>query len=288
MTWIDLSDKIGIESQLNLDTGEINFAQGIGYEAIRPRTLRDLVNKGVTFQPENIPEKALDKVICRIYRYINDTEVLRLQGLFGDTRDEGFKYDITVLLPYSIIDQKWIGEFPKTTGHYHLPIFGQSIASPDFYQIIYGKGEIILQKRTNYGVNAYIVRPSQLDPVLIGPELGHTTINTGECPLVFCNVCVRAPHLDYENVRKFNGAPYYIIRKLDGSTKAILNPSYEKKGIKVTKLIYLKPSFGALFKYGIVRGKPFYHYIEEKYNMDFLLHPQSYLPLFDAALVTIQ
>ncbi len=281
---IDLSGKIGLESKLSLDTGEINFAEGVSYVPIN-RTLRDFVEAGVVYQPEKIPEAALDKVMCRIYRLINDEEVLRLQGLPEDTVNEGFKYDITVLLPYKAIAQSWVGEFPKTTGHYHTPIPGQPVASPDLYQIIYGTGEIILQRRVGSGVNAYRVQPSQLDPVLIGPESGHTTVNTGECPLVFCNICVRAPHLDYKDVIKFHGAAYYVTRGLDGTGRLVLNPSYKEKGVTVSEITGLKPSFKSLSENGIVRGKPFYQYIKEKQDLDFLLRPWSHLSQFDAALV---
>ena len=280
MRCVDLSANIGLQSRLNLDTGEIDF-EGVKHQTI-VRTVRDIIEAGVFFDAKTIPKSSLDNVICWIYRLIDDDNVLRLQGLSPPT-DQGYKYDITVLLPYNKIAANWTGEFPKTTGHYHLPMPGKTTASPDFYQISYGAGQMILQQKKGNLVSAFRLSPAVLDPVIIAPEFGHTVINIGEDPLVFSNICVRSPHLDYGNIRKFHGAPNYVCRDPNGAAKIVENPHYAQAGITVEKSMDLEPSFDLLLKHGIVPGKPLYTYIG-KHKLEFLLQPELYLELFSTAL----
>lgn len=281
MTKVDLTEKIGFKAELILETGEIKFGPKIECQHLT-RTLGEVVSTRVVFQSEKIPKESLNKIICRIYRLINDERVLNLQKLPKKTL-EGIKYDITVIMPYTTIAKNWTGEFPKTTGHYHLPLSHRSIASPDFYQIIYGKGEIILQERHQNSIKVFKVLPQELEPVLIGPQYGHTTVNIGKTPLLFCNLCVRAPHLDYESIRKFNGAPYYLCRNSNGGIKTVKNESYAKKGFKAEKLIEMKLPPELLQKYLISKNVPLFNYIG-KLNLEFLLNPQSHLELFHTAL----
>ena len=106
----------------------------------------------------------------RIYRMIGDTD-----GIV----ESGLKFDITVILP-----GQFGREFPKTIGHYHLPL-EDGTPTPDFYQVVYGQGIILLQVKHNSTVKASKVNTKEMRYILIPPWMGHLTINTGKEPLVF-------------------------------------------------------------------------------------------------------
>lgn len=157
------------------------------------------------------------KTVHRIYRTIGDTEEIVKSDL---------KYDITVILPGD-----WDRQLPTTTGHYHLPIEGNSstIPSPDFYQLISGNVMAILQRETEKGTEVLILQPKIGDWVLIPGEYAHSVVNIGKKPAVFANVCVRTPHLNYKPILERRGMGVYVTRNdSDGSIEIVRNRNYEK------------------------------------------------------------
>ncbi len=281
---IDISDRLGLPGKLDLITGEIEF--GVSVKGTFTRTLIDVMKTGVVYKSEEIPLEAQNKVICRIYRFINDDVVTSLQGITPDSNN-GVKFDITVLLPYSVIDIDWQGEYPKTTGHYHLNISGLDVASPDFYQVVHGKAEILLQRMVDKKIEALMVFPELLEPVLISPDLSHITINVGNEPLVFANVCVRAPHLNYDDIRRFNGGSYFVVRGEDGKPKHVLNRRYEEEGYTVSELKGLKP-IGDIPELKIVNRKPIYEYIKQGgITLEMLTRPDRHVKSFENTFKSI-
>lgn len=279
---IDITDKLGLPARLNLKSGEINF--GVPVRESLTRTLRDVVKTGVVYKSEEIPPELLDKVVCRIYRFINDDEVTRIQGTSTDST-QGVKFDITVLLPYTSLDDDWQLEYPKTTGHYHLEIPGLNVASPDFYQVIHGKSIILLQRMIGKKIEAFAVSPEPLEPVIMSPDLGHIMVNIGNEPLVFANICTRAPHLNYNDIRRFNGGAYFFVRGATGEIKIIPNKKYEQEGYSITDLKKLRP-VNDLPQLQIVDKKPIYEYIKENgVAIGLLTRPDKYMDLFKRTLI---
>ena len=239
--WRDISHNLGFSAQLNLSTGEIKF------QDILPRFYNERKAKDIKeLWADPINKKFEDKVIHRIYRYIGDSPDLERVNL---------KLDITVILPNS-----WHDEFAKTTGHYHLPLKENLPPSPDFYQLVYGKGVILIQREVKRKIISYIIEPKLFEPVFIPPGYAHVTINTGRTPLVFQNICVRTPHLLYEPILRRKGMSYYLIKEM-GVTHFLPNPQYQREGYKIERV---RKVFIHLAKEGFQKPIPFYQYLKSE------------------------
>src|SRR3989338_1628102 len=253
---MDLTERLGFKSDLDLGTGEIHF-EGLRPTLVLERRLSDM--QPVLAEPQ---ERDDDPIVHRIYRMIGDTPEIVASGL---------KFDITVILP-----GQFGREFPKTTGHYHLPL-QNSVPTPDFYQIIYGQGLIMTQTENGLDVNAFVIEASEMHHVLIPPAMGHLTINTGEEPLVFANICVRAEHLNYQPYIDRRGGAYYLLRTTEGiqfhQNKNYNDPTLDK--LKPNKL----PGLEDLERF------PFYDLLKKQTpRLKFLAQPQEHTALFNIGL----
>lgn len=255
---MDLTERLGFRAELNLDTGEIDFPN-LKPTLVLERRLSDMHRVFA----EQIDTRD-NPIVHRIYRAIGDTAEIEKAGL---------KFDLTVVLPHP-----FGMEFPKTTGHYHLPLQdAQGVPSPDFYQILHGKGLILLQRRDGQVMQAFEVNAQEMQHVLIPPWTGHLTINTGKEPLVFANVCVRAEHLDYRDYLERRGAAYYLVKGQNGPT-FVRNLHYQ-----TTTLDSLRP-VGVPTLEGF-DGKPFYPLLEEQTaKLEFLTRPDKHINLFESSL----
>lgn len=200
---------------LNERTGEITFPQEVMHSVQSlERTVKDMqkvfFNTSVLRDPSH-----LHRIVHKIYRYVGDTE---------DMVRAGLKYDITVILPGD-----WSGQLPTTTGHYHLPLTQGKMASPDFYQLLYGEGLALLQKEAEGVTEVNVLRPNVGDWMLFPPQYAHSTINIGNTPAVFANICVRQPHLNYEPILSRKGMAYYVLRDESEGYKLEKNSNYEGK-----------------------------------------------------------
>ena len=265
---MNLTDRLGFEADLNLQTGEISFGE-VKPGLIRQRTLSDMYP--VLAQTNPIISPGLEGIL----NPENDGALVHwLLRSIGDTPEieaSGLKLDVTVILP-----TPFGPEFPKTTGHYHLPL-ADGTRTPDFYQVVHGEGVIMLQREDMPGINAYVVRPEIMQHIVIPPWMGHLTINTGDVPLVFANICTRGPHLDYRPYLDRHGAAYYLLNR-NGVETFIPNPAYKN----VPPLEELSPngSMGLdnpeLSFYPILRDSP--------QKLRFLTHPSEYLDRFKHSL----
>lgn len=283
VTEINLGERLGLPAKLNLETGRIRFGVSVGREVTR--TLREAVETGVIYSADNIPNRYLDKIVTIIYRFINDDEVRSVQGIAIGS-DIGVKFDVTVLLPYTNFDKDWQWEFPKTLGHYHSKIHNLSVASPDFYQVVYGKGKLLLQKQISESMVSYIVDPEVLEPVIVPPGLGHIAINIGEEPLVFANVCVRQPHLDYTSMWRFRGGTHFWLRNSGGQVQTVINREYLRHGYSIGEIIPMRVN-STIPELSIEKGKPLYEYIRENGRaIEMLCMPDRYMHIFSTSLIS--
>lgn len=255
--WKNLSHRLGFSAQLNLHTGKIVF-QEIKPRLSLKRKARDI--KMVWSSP--LTKEFSNKTVHWIYRCVGDSLLWQKENL---------KLDITVIMPGT-----WRGEYIKTTGHYHLPLTGKHIASLDFYQLIYGKGVILIHREDDQKTAPYIIYPKIMQPVFIPPEYAHCTINIGDEPVVFQNICTRDPHLNYDPILERGGMAYFLMKE-NGRIRFVLNPRYLKTGHRVEKIgrvsIMLRRKF-------LEKCQPFYTLFQcNATNLRFLnkTHRQTYI-----------
>lgn len=127
--------------------------------------------------------------------------------------------NITILLP-QMLDQ----EFPKTYGHYHLK------QSAELYQVIYGEGLVLLQRKNSQGelTEVSLVTALKGETVKIPGDCGHALINIGHSPLITIdNYDPQKEIHDYDSVTAKHGLGYYIVKSENEEWKAIPNPNYQ-------------------------------------------------------------
>lgn len=130
----------------------------------------------------------------------------------------------------TIIQNGKIGEeYPKTFGHYH------GVQVNETYRIVAGEGVVQLAKKYFDGdewnskkvAAVYLVKVKPGDEIIITPEFGHSSSNTGNFPLILFDDW-RSGHepTDYEDIEKLQGLPYYLVEE-NGELKAVPNPNYQ-------------------------------------------------------------
>ncbi len=145
--------------------------------------------------------------------------VFKNQGLFDS---HTMRYDVTV------IPSMGIGrELNKTLGHYHPPA-PQGPSYPELYEVIRGKAIILMQKMLpDGGIDVLLFNASDGDRVLVLPDYGHITINSGTEDLIMANLVNSVFSSDYKPIEAKRGGAVYLLN--DGSV--LLNKNYEKATI---------------------------------------------------------
>jgi hypothetical protein len=265
---VDLSAALGVPAFLDPVDCRVEFGVSVGEE--HERLLGDLSDAGVLAAPEAWPAQSLAKPVTRIYRRLDDLEVLWRQGLPPDEAERGVKLDVTVLLPLEHLKPpRASDEFPKTIGHYHTVLPGEGVPSPDLYQVVWGQGLILGQASDAGAVRSVAIPVSRGDTVLLPPHLGHLTINIGATPLVFSNVCVRCPHLSYD----------------DGAVTARPNERMRDAGLRLDLLSKALPAGSTMEWLGLRRGDPISKLIGARDDaLSVLERPSRHRELFAHAL----
>jgi len=274
---------LGVSAVLDIEREAIIFGVPVGSPI--DRTVADVARRGVLSSVYPSSRTTPNALAARLYRLINDDVVLAAQGLPSSETERGVKFDVT-LLPSSVgASSAHPRELPKTIGHYHLPVPGYELPTPDFYQVAHGTGSLLLQHVIGSSVRAYRVDVAAGDTVLIPPHLGHIAINTGSEPLVFANVCVRRPHLDYRHFEALRGGSYYFVSGPGGSVDTIANPAYLDAGLTVLPLRRAFSHLRGLAKLGVSAESPIYAYIIRRSPIiRALCEPDEYRAVFLAAL----
>lgn len=260
-----LTDRLGFKADLNPDTGEIAF------ESLKPgkvleRRLKEM--KPVLAESAEIGGQG-ENIVHRLYRHIGDTQ---------EITDSGLKFDITVVMP-----TPFGKELPKTTGHYHMPLgYAHGVQSPDFYQLIFGSGIILAQREyetaDGKATAAYVINAEEMKPILLPPGMGHLTINTGDGPLVFANICVRWDHTDYPPYLSRKGGAFYA-RNIGSSVKFEQNQEYPKN----TTLGRLTPNgIPLLERFDEVKFYPLLR--DHTWALKFLTRPDHFLDMLHKSL----
>ncbi len=148
----------------------------------------------------------------------------------------GVRYDVTIMPDYRLGN-----ELNKTLGHYH-PKAEDGVSYPEIYEILKGEALILLQKiLADGGVDLRLAHAKAGQKVLIMPDYGHITINSGHSLLAMSNlVCTRFTS-DYKSIEAMHGGAIYVLS--DGSHVA--NNAY--KNVSITDP-YVQPNIGSLMK----------------------------------------
>jgi glucose-6-phosphate isomerase len=187
------------------------------------------------------------------------------------------RYDITVLPPAFVGD-----EFVKTLGHYHPYISGSKLSYTEVYEVISGNANYFLQKVNDINKDSedvvvedvVVVEAVAGDKVVVPPNYGHITINSGKEPLIMSNVVFADFKSVYGSFISAHGGVYYNTKK--GWVK---NTNYSD----VPKIRFVKPK--DVLKFGLSKSMPLYSsFVEFPDKFRFLSDPKKFSDVFSQVL----
>ncbi len=164
-------------------------------------------------------------------RMRGDTEtyyMYRKAGTGKDRRfeDSGIRYDVTVIPKLDLGK-----ELNKTLGHYHS-MAEKGLSYPEIYEVIEGEALYILQRDMGDGnYDVMIVSAKAGDNILVPPNYGHITVNTGKGMLVMANLVSDSFVPDYRSIVARRGGSLYVLK--GGSI--VLNRKYKKLNVRYVK-----------------------------------------------------
>jgi glucose-6-phosphate isomerase len=165
----------------------------------------------VLYDPKAVDKVPSDTVLYCMYRDAILKEHLKL------FRKKKVRFDITVIAPMVLG-----GELNKTLGHYH-PKAVDNLSYPEIYQVLWGHASYLLQKKEGGAISDFrIIEVGAGDTLLIPPNYGHVTVNSGETPLVMANLVSDASTSVYEDYVSKGGAAYYLLK----GGRLVPNPRY--------------------------------------------------------------
>lgn len=170
-----------------------------GGEALSPsiRRLKDL--REVLLTPDFVDERNGEDPLYYMYRGPGTSG----RREFGERR---IRYDITIL------ESRLLGEeLNKTLGHYHA-LAEKGLEYPELYEVIEGEALYILQKKladSKYDVR--LVKARAGDKVMMPPNYGHITVNTGKGLLVMANLINADFDSDYQSIIRMKGGAVYVL-----------------------------------------------------------------------------
>jgi glucose-6-phosphate isomerase len=193
------------------------------------RTLGDLMP--VLYDPASVNGIPRDAILYRMNRNVMLDEH---RQIFGRSK---IRFDITVMAELDLGM-----ESNKTMGHYH-PLAVGELSYPEVYQLILGSATFLLQKEERGRItDVVLVEAKQGDALLIPPNYGHVTINSGRGPLVMSNLVSDAFSSVYDAYISKSGAAYYLLKDkgLLANRKygPIPDPRFARCNLVVSKDIY--------------------------------------------------
>lgn len=213
---------------LTLDDSLGVSLNGRGLEP-KDRTLGDLLP--VLHDPASVKGMPRDTVLYRMNR---DAVLDRHREVF---RSNGIRFDLTVMAGVDL------GEEPnKTLGHYH-PIAVGKLSYPEVYQVLLGRATYILQREEGGVItDVVVVEAAEGEAVLIPPNYGHVTVNSGGSPLVMSNLVSDRFSSVYDEYISKAGAAYYLLKgeRLVPNRKygVLPEPRFARSNLRVSKDLY--------------------------------------------------
>ena len=141
------------------------------------------------------------------YYMFRDVKRQEDEGIF---RENEMRYDVTIIPAIDIC-----GEFNKTLGHYHEN-FDEKMTFPELYEILEGNAAYLLQKRKgneNRKIErAFLVEAKEGDKLIIPPNYGHITVNSGSRALVMDNLVGEGFRSDYAPYEETKGGCCFVTK----------------------------------------------------------------------------
>jgi glucose-6-phosphate isomerase len=210
---LNLESHTGLPICIEIESCEFLLGDGLNVPSLCTRKLHDL---------DPVWASRIDGEDKVIYRYTgpmwlsNDAEVWK-QARVG--------YGV-VYFPPGVYG----GEFVKSSGQFHAILPGDSMATPEIYTVLVGRGHFMLQRSTPpYGdvSDAVLVEANAGETFAVPPDFGHLQINPTDGPLVFSYTVMNPLASNYEPYRRFHGATYYEMA--EGAERFVFNPRYPRQ-----------------------------------------------------------
>lgn len=234
--------RAGLDIELNDQTGELRFAEGVHAEGTGRRTIGELID--VLAYPESAIGREDDTAYFLYRGVVRDGD----EAVFGE---RGLRYDITVTLPGDVGS-----EFTKTAGHIHS-LAPDGVGYPEIYDVLSGTGAFVIQWDDPLRLVLVMVGPG--DRVLLPPGASHLTVNTGNAPLVVADLVAVASENNYGILRENRGAAIYLLDdpEPDGLVRQLINPLYRQtpmwQTIEGSRMGDFAPLDGSLYQSFVAR-----------------------------------
>jgi len=233
-----------------------NLIFGEGLVEIKPdiRTFAQmkpvLKDKDKVNLPDNTP----------LYFMYRDIRVKEDENLI---RKNNLRYDITVITKQDLGE-----EYNKTLGHYH-PMFNDKLSYPEIYEVLFGEATYILQKSFppfNKVEEVVLIKALAGQQVVIPPNYGHITVNTGDTILVMANWMADNLKSIYEPFLQRQGGAVYLIQ----------NSKFKIQNSKYNANFLIKELAQPQGKFAINLNKPMYlSFKENPETFKFLVEPKQ-------------
>ncbi|MFY9461724.1 MAG: glucose-6-phosphate isomerase family protein [Candidatus Sungiibacteriota bacterium] len=252
----------GLEIWLNPETLEIRFGDNIsvGKKSVRLwQEMKEFV--------ENPSAEPTREEIYYVFRNVSETRDA------GRIKEKELRYDITVI-PTGLFVSKH-KEYFRTAGHYHPPKAETAVPYPEVYEVLYGRGQFLIQRRdpNNPAIlsEVYIVEAGPGEKVLMPPGFGHISVNTGKDALVLANWIADNFQYDYTPYQKFKGGGYWLV---EGFIQNTIEFEKNHNYAEIPEIKKLRPK--ELPEFGLIRGKPMYEVAHALERLDFLRSPENF------------
>ncbi len=139
------------------------------------------------------------------------------------------KYELNYNL--KLIRPGMIGhEYLKTIPHFHIEDELTEETYPEIHEVLEGEGVFLLQKHRviDQAQEVIAVPFVKGDHIFIKNGFGHSTINTGDQPILIASLIKKNSEKDYQPFAENKGSLYYLTKDDEGQQEYILNPSYER------------------------------------------------------------
>lgn len=176
---------------------------------VEPSTRRLKELRDVAMDKAFITKENEEDPLYYMYRGIGNS-------LHEEFRKSSIRYDITIMESYMIGP-----ELNKTYGHYHT-VAENGLEYPEIYEVISGSALYLLQKKVHQSYDIRLISAKTGDKVIMPPNYGHITINTGKSLLVMANLLYADFDSDYESIKRMNGGAVYVL----AGKKLEPNPAY--------------------------------------------------------------
>jgi len=209
---LDLEPQTGLPVRIETQSCDFLIGAGLNVPTFRTRMLREL--DPVWANGANGDDRVIYRYSSPLWR-TDDADVWR-QARLG--------YGI-VYFPPGVYG----GEYVKSSGQYHAILPGHTMATPEIYTVLVGKGHFMLQHSTppyDEITDAVLVEADAGETFVVPPDYGHLQINPTDGPLAFSYTVTNPLTSNYEPFRRLRGAMYYEMA--DGPERFAFDPRYQR------------------------------------------------------------